>query len=95
MPAYPHLGLTATAWLAGPGDVLDEVEVLPGLFREGLAQRNPDQVVPADGLAELLVGELEDEVRAGHVGHPRGQPQQEIMHQRELARAAAERRSGT
>jgi len=89
VPADPHFGVTVLKRLTLLADTRDPLQVLARQFRQRHAQRKADQVTPAYVPPVFIVGELENEIRPGHVGHARRQAEEEFAPQRELAAAIA------
>ena len=73
MPPQPELGLVGTRRLARFEHRAQHLQqALAGQFRDRVTGGPAQHLTPAEELAELVVGELHDEVLTGQVGH-RGQ----------------------
>ncbi len=87
--AEPQPGLVAAEWLAGLHDLAEQVEApLAAQFRECCAHGQADHITAADQLPVLAVGEHDDQVGPGQVGHCGGQAGQHLVHRGQPAAGA-------
>ena len=80
LAAEPDGRLAAVDGLPGFHDLVEYVHPV-GQFREGLVQRPAKQIPVAYQPEACLVGEIDDQVGPGQVGHSGGQAREQFLHE--------------
>src|SRR6516225_3232200 len=78
--AEPDRLLAAADGLPGFHDLVEYVDPV-GQFWESLGQRPAEQIPVADQPETGLVGEIDDQVGSGQVGHSGGQAREQFLHE--------------